>query len=113
MRILITGAGGYVGQRLARGLETEHDLRLADVRPATGDLRWMKLDVTDAAESLAAMRDIDAVVHLAIASGHEGDYEAEAFNQRRFDVNVKGTWNVLEAARHANVKRFVFTSSIM
>jgi nucleoside-diphosphate-sugar epimerase len=59
------------------------------------------------------MREIDAVIHLAIASGHEGEYEDDEFNQRRFDVNVKGTWNVLEAASRAGVRRFVHTSSLM
>ena len=59
------------------------------------------------------MEGIDAVVHLAIASGHEGDYEDDDFNQKRFDVNVKGTWNVLNAAAKAGVKRVVHTSSIM
>jgi uronate dehydrogenase len=60
-----------------------------------------------------AMKGVEAVVHLACASGLEGDVEDDAFNQRRFDVNVKGTWNVLEAARRADVKRVVYTSSIM
>ena len=113
MRVLITGAGGYIGQRLARGLEAEHELRLADLHPIKNDSRFVRLDVTNASQAIAAVHDIDAVIHLAIASGHEGDYEEDVFNQQRFDVNVKGTWNILEAARRAGVKRFIYTSSIM
>jgi nucleoside-diphosphate-sugar epimerase len=71
------------------------------------------MDITDPADVNAAMLDMEAVVHLAVASGHEGDYENDAFNQVRFDVNVRGTWNVLEAARRARVRRFVHTSSVM
>src|SRR5579872_1757636 len=113
MRVLITGAAGYVGQRLSRGMENEHDLRLGDVTVPEGDPRWVRLDVTRLTEVSAAMQGIDAVIHLAVASGHEGDYEDDAFNQLRFDVNVKGTCNVLEAARRAGVRRFVYMSSLM
>lgn len=107
MRVLITGAAGFIGQRLARGLADEHTLRLADVAAP-----W-PLDVTQPASVTAAMEGMEAVVHLAIASGREGDEEDEAFNQLRFDVNVKGTWNVLEAAARAKVSRVVLTSSLM
>jgi len=113
MRVLITGAAGYVGRRLARGLETEHELRLADVIVPENDSRWIRTDVTDPRQVASAMSGIEAVMHCAVASGHEGDYEDDEFNQKRFDVNVRGTWNVLEAARRAGVRRFVHTSSLM
>jgi uronate dehydrogenase len=116
MHVLITGAAGYVGRHLARVLSAEHTLRLGDIAAeAAGSLpgEFVPLDVTNPEQAHAAMTGIDAVVHLAIASGHEGDVEDDAFNQTRFDVNVKGTYNILEAARRAGVRRVVFTSSIM
>src|SRR5262245_28495713 len=113
MRVLITGAAGYIGQRLCRGLEADNDLRLGDVHIPDNDPRWVRLDVTRPADVSAAVRGVEAVIHLAVASGHEGEYEDNAFNQLRFDVNVKGTWNVLEAAHRASVRRFVYTSSLM
>jgi uronate dehydrogenase len=112
MRILITGAAGYVGRRLSRALTAHHDLILADVQPLD-DPRWRALDVTRFDQAVAAARGVDAIVHLAVATGHEGEFEDDAFNQTRFDVNVKGTWNMLEAARRAGVRRFVYTSSLM
>jgi UDP-glucose 4-epimerase len=87
-------------------------LRLGDLDPIDDD-RWVRLDVTNSDDAEAAMQGIDAVVHLAIAAGHEGVYEDTAFNQLRFDVNVRGTWTVLNAARNAGVQRFVHTSSLM
>lgn len=125
MHVLITGAAGYVGRHLAPMLAAEHSLRLGDVVSDVSQLagrtsaaagvpyQMVSLDVTCPDQVHAAMQGIDAVVHLAIASGYEGDVEDDAFNQVRFDVNVKGTYNVLEAARRAGVRRVVFTSSIM
>ena len=113
MRILITGAAGFIGRKLTQSLERQHDLRLGDVQAIAGDARFVPCDVTCCAEVQAAMHGIDAVIHLAIAAGHEGDYEDDQFNQLRFDVNVKGTWNVLEAARRSGVRRMVHTSSLM
>jgi len=104
MRVLITGAAGYVGRPLVAALQRDHDIVPVDL-PA--------LDVTRLDQLETAMHGVDAVVHLAVASGREGDVEDDKFNQLRFDVNVKGTWNVLEAARRAKVKRVVHTSSLM
>lgn len=113
MNVLITGAAGHVGRRLVTGLEREHHLRLSDVSMPQGDDRWVPLDVTRPDQVRAGVAGMDAVIHLAVASGQEGEYEDDAFNRLRFAVNVEGTWNMLEAARQAGVRRFVHTSSIM
>lgn len=113
MRVLVTGAAGTVGRHLVPTLEKVHDLRLGDLTWAGADARYVRLDVTRIEDVRRAMEGMDAVVHLAVATGHEGEYEDDAFNQTRFDVNVKGTWNVLEAARQAGVRRVVHTSSLM
>lgn len=113
MRLLITGAAGYVGRHVTRGLESSFDLRLADVQPVAGDSRFVAADVTSLQDMLRVTEGMDAVLHLAVASGVEGEVEDDAFNQRRFDVNVKGTFAVLEAARRCGARRVVHTSSIM
>src|SRR5207237_926521 len=46
-------------------------------------------------------------------SGHVGTYEEDAFNDARFDINVKGTYHVFETARRAGVRRVVHVSSLM
>jgi uronate dehydrogenase len=113
MRVLMTGAAGYVGRHLSRGLERLHELRLADVQPLADEPRFVPADVTRLEDMLRVMEGIDAVVHLAVASGLEGEVEDDTFNPLRFDVNVKGTYNVLEAARRHGIRRVVHTSSIM
>lgn len=111
MRILLTGAAGLVGRHLAAYLAPRHELVLAGLHPGPGS-EWRRVDVTQVGEVEAACRGVDAVIHLAIASGHEGEYEDDAFNSHRFDVNVKGTYNVFEAARRQGVGRVVYTSSL-
>jgi uronate dehydrogenase len=113
MRVLMTGAAGYVGRQLSRGLEGVHPLRLVDVQPLADEPRFVPADVTRLDDMLRVMEGMDAVVHLAVASGLEGEVEDDALNPLRFDVNVKGTYNVLEAARRHGVRRIVHTSSIM
>jgi len=107
MKVLITGAGGYLGRRLVPYLRRSHEVSASDLAGAD-----LALDVTDAAAVRAAVRGCEAVVHLAIASGHEGDYEGDAFNDLRFDVQVKGTFHVLDAARREGLRRVVNTSSL-
>ncbi len=114
MRILITGAQGHLGRKLTQELERDHELRLFDLHPNEDeDPRTIVGDVTVLPSVEVAMTACDAVVHLAIASGHEGEVETDAFNALRFDVNVKGTFNVLEAARRCEVGRVVYASSLM
>jgi uronate dehydrogenase len=53
------------------------------------------------------------VLHLAVASCHAGTYDDDAFNDLRFDVNVKGTFHLLVAAARAGVRRVVLVSRLM
>jgi len=112
MKVLITGAAGRLGRTLTRALETSHDLRLGDVAQLD-DPRFVRLDVTDLEAARAAVRGCDAIAHLAIldwtgpAAGEAWRYAAPALQ-----VHALGTYNVLQAAREAGVRRVVYTSSV-
>jgi uronate dehydrogenase len=113
MLVLVTGAAGEVGRGVIPFLEKDFDLRLFDLHPPPSDSRWIRGDVLDRGTLAAAMDGVDAILHLAVAAGHSGTFEDDPFNDCRFDVNVKGTYHVFEAAQRMKVRRVVHVSSVM
>ncbi len=111
--VLVTGATGEVARGVVPLIEPQFTLRLLAVESAGGDLRRVQADLLDWQALGKAMDGATAVLHLAVAPGHSGTYEDDAFNDRRFDVNVKGTFHVFETARRLGVKRVVHVSSVM
>ncbi|MCO4199807.1 SDR family oxidoreductase [Aeromonas hydrophila] len=118
MQIIITGGGGFLGQKLARALLHSSlpfsELLLVDIQapPALADprVRCLQADLTapGVAESLISERTT-VVYHLAaIVSSHaEQDFDLG------WQVNLDTTRSLLEACRHARPGiRFVFTSSL-
>jgi uronate dehydrogenase len=111
--VLVTGATGEVARGVLPHLEKDFALRLLARDPPGGDPRRVQADVLDWGALARAMAGVQAVLHLAVATGHSGRYEDDAFNDRRFDVNVKGTFHVFETARRCGVRRVVHVSSLM
>lgn len=113
MKILVTGATGFVGSQLVKKLRSEgHEVcalvrrssRLDDIDKLGIDFRYG--DVTDRDSLDQALVDCDAVVHLAGMVGEAG--KREDFVR----INVGGTHNLLEACRKHPVKRFIHVSSL-
>lgn len=106
-RVLITGATGGVGARLADDLREEYDLVLhgRDAGKAPPDVELKLAELAEYDQVLALMDGVDTVVHLAGASSPESPWEAV------LEANLIGQRNVLEAARDAGVRRVVLASS--
>lgn len=112
MKIAVTGAAGHVGAAICRELITQgHDV-IALVYNDTRALQnvtvtMVKGNVLDRDSLKTLMRDCDAVFHTAgvIELGYK-------YIQSVYDINVKGTQNVLEIAREMNVSKIVHFSSI-
>ncbi|MBI1917223.1 MAG: NAD(P)-dependent oxidoreductase [Planctomycetes bacterium] len=110
--VLITGVSGEVGRGVVPLLERQFELRLLAL-DEPHDPRGVCADLLDWEALSRALEGVEAVLHLAVAPGYPGTYEDDAFNDLRFDVNVKGTFHVFEAARRAGVRRVVHVSSLM
>lgn len=112
MKILITGAAGRLGRRLASHLKAEHELILGDIAPRT-DGPFIPLDVTDLEAAREATRGCEAVIHMAILDWPPCSREEElGFMSAALQVHTVGTSNVLQAAWEAGVKQFIHISSV-
>lgn len=110
MRVLVTGANGYVGNNIVPKLiERGHQVRAQVRNMATTQMRLgeytdqieiVQADVTDRASLAPIMEGVDAVIHLVAIAMEKGSATYE-------EVNYQGTINVVDAATDAGVKRFI------
>lgn len=116
-RVLITGAAGYVGRLVTealaddpRALRTIVATDVRDVPPAErrAGVIYEALDIRSSAlREVLEAHAVDTVVHLAaiVTPGPEDARE------RQYDVDVRGTENVLASCVAAGVRKLVYTSS--
>jgi nucleoside-diphosphate-sugar epimerase len=102
-KVLITGARGRVGEYVCADLRSRCHLTATDLE-ADVSRGIGKLDVSDIPALMAAMRDQDAVVHLAAVP-------EDPVADITLNVNARGTWNVLAAAEARSVRKVVIMSS--
>ena len=127
MKVLVTGAAGFIGMHVAQlllargdvvvGLDNLNDYydpqlkhdRLARLTP-DADFRFVKMDVADrdGMAALFAQEHFDRVVHLAAQAG----VRYSLVNPQAYvDSNIVGFTNVLEGCRHAGVQHLAYASS--
>ncbi len=120
-RVLVTGAGGFIGSHLterlvelgARACALVHYNALGswgwlDHSPRKADIEVLAGDIADQASVRAAVEGTEVVFHLAALIAIPYSYQAPASYVR---TNIEGTLNVLQAARDLKIERLVHTST--
>lgn len=110
-RYLVTGGTGFVGRRVLAALARRGDDCRSLVRRGSGGPQEVRADLADVPALEAACAGIDCVIHCA---GYAHAFSAKSGEEARqhWQVNFKGTSNLVEAAGRAGVRRVVFLSSV-
>ncbi|UVK85502.1 UDP-glucose 4-epimerase GalE [Pseudomonas sichuanensis] len=111
MKFLVVGGAGYIGSHMVKHLLAEgHDVVVADLAPTRPQVKWVELDIADAAalDALFAEYTFDAVFHFAsfIQVG-----ESVTEPGRYYQNNVAATLVLLQAMVRAGVRRLIFSST--
>lgn len=126
MKILITGAAGFVGSHLCDALVKEHEVVGLDNFCDFYDIKIKRNNIKDLAqfdnfqiikadirskddlEDIFSHHKFDLVIHLAAMAGVRPSIENPVLYT---EVNINGTVNLLEQCNKHNIKKFIFASS--
>lgn len=123
MKILITGADGFIGSHLTEALVRKgHNVRAFALYNSFNTWGWLDFcapdvkgkfevffgDIRDPHGVKEAMKGCDAVLHLAALIAIPYSYHSP---DTYVDTNIKGTLNILQAARELGVRRIIHTST--
>ena len=120
MRVLVTGAAGFIGSNMVDRLLSAGHRVLGFDNLSTGQIRFLEsalahpeftlhqADLLDGKSLAQAMEGVELVVHFAANADVRFGTERP---RKDLDQNTIATWNVLEAMRERNCKRIIFSST--
>jgi UDP-glucose 4-epimerase len=118
MKCCVTGGAGFIGSNLVDELLlTGHEVivldnlstgRLENLQHVREGVQFERCDLSESGEWEERLQGVDWVFHLAALADIVPSIERP---DEYYRANVTGTFNILEASRHASVKRFVYAAS--
>jgi nucleoside-diphosphate-sugar epimerase len=111
MKLGITGAAGRLGRALCDALAHTHQIRAMDIAAAGTPPGTEPGDVLDPGDAAGLCAGCDAVIHLARADWSDAR-SAQENEATILDTRLKGTYNVLQAAASAGVRRVIQVSDL-
>ena len=118
MRSLVTGGAGFIGSHLVDGLlALGHEVtvidnvstgRLANLEHIKERIKVVECDIAVSGAWIKEFEAVDWVFHLAALADIVPSIQVP---DEYFRANVVGTFNVIQAAKHASVKRFIYAAS--
>lgn len=112
MRVAVTGGSGFIGSHVVDYLKAAgHEVVVIDLlaKPHREDVEHAKVDVIDFAALLSATEGCEFIYHLAAVANVNEAFEHPVYT---VELNVRGTANVLEAARRNKARRVVLASTV-
>ncbi|MFA0069614.1 UDP-glucose 4-epimerase family protein [Vibrio breoganii] len=112
MKVMLTGASGFIGSKLLEQLPADKTLSLGRDKPeGQPSEQFFELEIDSHTDYSVALSGVDIVVHLAARVHVMNDSVSDPLEAYR-EVNTYGTANLARQAAKVGVKRFIFVSSI-
>ncbi len=106
--IALTGADGNIGRAILKGLQDSGFKVISCVQKPGNHANERLLELKDKESCLRCFKGVDIIIHMAYFTKPQREY----FVPDGIDTNIKGMYNLYEAARMCGVKRVIFGSSL-